>query len=376
MTDARRNPQLDGVRGLAILMVLIWHYYASEASPDLGGIHRYLLAATNLFWSGVDLFFVLSGFLISGVLIDQRDATNGLRVFYIRRACRILPLYVAMLLLCLIVRAAVSPENPAHDWLFATPVSMLAFATFTQNMVMGWFGTIGGYWLGVTWSLAIEEQFYLLIPLLFLFANRRSAAWMLLIGIAIAILMRTAVPGYHVWVSLPWRADALLCGSLLAIAVRWEPFVNLIRRRRGVLYALFALLLAGAAVMSLRPEVFAELSFTWLAMLYGVLVLMAALGIGSELGRLLGSRPLVWLGQVSFAVYLLHQPVNGLLHGLLLNKTPELLVPLDGAVTAAALLITLALAAASFRYLEAPMLRYGRTFRFAKAAPSMATVSR
>jgi len=366
MDAAARNPQLDGVRGIAILMVLVWHYYASEASPDLGGSHRYLLAATHLFWSGVDLFFVLSGFLIAGILIDQRGSANCLRVFYIRRACRILPMYVVMLLLYLVARALLDPTSPAHAWLFGTPISMLNYVTFTQNFVMGWSGTIGGYWLGVTWSLALEEQFYLLVPLLFLFADRRTAAYMLLIGIGFAILMRIMLPGYHVWVSLPWRADALLCGAGLAIAVRSESFVNMINQHRAATSLLFATLVAGAGVMSLRPEYFGALAQTWLALLYGLLVLFASLGVGGWLGALLGSRPLAWLGQISFAVYLLHQPVNGLLHGLLLHKTPALLAPLDGAVTFAALLTTLALAWASFHVLEAPMLRYGRRFRFAR----------
>ena len=88
-----RMPELDGLRGAAILLVLIWHFWAGLAQPATGSIAALLAWPFHFAWSGVDLFFVLSGFLIGGILIDQRSATNYFRIFYFRRACRILPLY-------------------------------------------------------------------------------------------------------------------------------------------------------------------------------------------------------------------------------------------------------------------------------------------
>ena len=92
-----RYPALDGLRGVAILMVLSWNF-ASELHPASGTALSYLQALARLNWSGVDLFFVLSGFLIGGILIDNRGAKNYFQVFYIRRACRIFPLYYLCLL--------------------------------------------------------------------------------------------------------------------------------------------------------------------------------------------------------------------------------------------------------------------------------------
>jgi peptidoglycan/LPS O-acetylase OafA/YrhL len=90
---ASRLPELDGVRGIAILMVLVWHYAVYEFQPEPGSIGAYALACLRLSWSGVDLFFVLSGFLIGGILIDNQQSNNYFKVFYVRRVCRIFPLY-------------------------------------------------------------------------------------------------------------------------------------------------------------------------------------------------------------------------------------------------------------------------------------------
>src|SRR6266446_4286628 len=88
-----RVPELDGLRGIAILLVIVWHYAVELFAREPGSTAAYGLAVLRLSWSGVDLFFVLSGFLIGGILIDNRGARNYFRVFYFRRVCRIVPLY-------------------------------------------------------------------------------------------------------------------------------------------------------------------------------------------------------------------------------------------------------------------------------------------
>jgi peptidoglycan/LPS O-acetylase OafA/YrhL len=287
-------------------------------------------------------------------------------VFYLRRAFRILPIYLLSLVLYLLTRVALDPSNAGYDWLFADPMPFLSYLTFTQNIFMGIKGSFGPNWLGITWSLAVEEQFYLLIPLLFFHFGRQRAAWVLLLAITAAVLLRTALPGFHAFVNTPWRADSILTGALLAIAVRWEPFLAMIKQQRNALYATFALFLAGAAVMTLRPMRFGELSSTWLAVLYGQFVLIGFVGLDGLAGRALGSRMLGWLGRISFAVYLFHQPINGLMHGLLLDSTPSIQSANDAGVTMLSLLLTLGLATASFRYLEGPLLRFAHGFRYAR----------
>jgi peptidoglycan/LPS O-acetylase OafA/YrhL len=93
VASTKRISQLDGVRGVAILLVLVYHYFTCQIIAEPGTLFSYLKRATSLTWSGVDLFFVLSGFLIAGILLDHRNTANYFRVFYLRRACRILPLH-------------------------------------------------------------------------------------------------------------------------------------------------------------------------------------------------------------------------------------------------------------------------------------------
>src|SRR5579862_7509574 len=171
MQKTGRIQELDGVRGLAILLILIDHYiYGSLGQyrdTPLGAIIRDVFP---LSWSGVDLFFVLSGFLIGGILMDHRDSTDYFKTFYIRRACRILPIYFIWIILFFSIA-----------WLFSSHASSGWYAEefrriphlpdwryffFLQNFNMATTNDFGPVWTGITWSLCIEEQFYLLMPLI------------------------------------------------------------------------------------------------------------------------------------------------------------------------------------------------------------------
>jgi len=151
----KRISQLDGVRGVAILLVLVYHYFTCQIVAEPGTLLSYLNRATSLTWSGVDLFFVLSGFLIAGILLDHRDTANYFRVFYLRRACRILPLHVLLLGLFVCFLATPMAVSPRFEWVFGQPFPLVSYATFTQNILMGIRGDFGPHWLGVTWSLAV-----------------------------------------------------------------------------------------------------------------------------------------------------------------------------------------------------------------------------
>ena len=165
----KRVSQLDGVRGVAILLVLVWHYFGAQVVAEPKSILHYCTHALSLTWSGVDLFFVLSGFLIAGILLDHHNTSNYFRVFYLRRVCRIFPLYFLLLALFLCLSATNLSTSPSFRWLLHDPFPIWSYATFTQNILMGARGGFGPHWLGITWSLAVEEQFYLFVPFLNLF---------------------------------------------------------------------------------------------------------------------------------------------------------------------------------------------------------------
>ena len=147
----KRIKELDGLRGIAILLVILWHYCAVQIEPGNSVALEFLSRLLSTTWSGVDLFFVLSGFLIVGILVDAKGSPTYFKTFYIRRMCRILPLYYLMVVLFVLLPKIGLSGN---DWLFARDLPLLSYFTLTQNFFMH-NGGFGSNWLGVTWSLAI-----------------------------------------------------------------------------------------------------------------------------------------------------------------------------------------------------------------------------
>src|SRR5260370_19570686 len=171
--EAGRIPELDGIRGIAIGMVLIAHCFAIVSRP--GSALAYALVPLRLDWTGVDLFFVLSGFLIGGILLDARESSNYFRVFYTRRFFRIVPIY-AVLLVCAGFTIYLSDARifRRYEEMLTGRLPWWYFLTFAQNIGMSIHKVWGTFPLGVTWSLAVEEQFYLTLPLLIRFLDRRG----------------------------------------------------------------------------------------------------------------------------------------------------------------------------------------------------------
>jgi len=360
----KRSAPLDGVRGVAILLVLGWHYVSNLVVAEPGSAIAYLLVPLRLSWSGVDLFFVLSGFLIAGNLIDNKNTENYFRVFYLRRVCRIFPMYFLLLALFILVSNTAISALPAYAWLFDRPFPLWTYATFTQNIAMGIRGDLGANWLAVTWSLAVEEQFYLVIPFLIYALSRRMLVAALVVGIAIAPILQFDFLGMLSHVAIPWRSGALLMGVCLALLVRWGPFMAVVTRQRRGVWAIFGVFLAGAAVLTLRSSGFGVLGYLWLGSMYAVFVLIAFAFTGSFVSRPLGSPSIVWFGQRSYGIYLLHQAVSGGVHGLLRGQAPRLATVSDAVATLLALGATLLLAEIFYRYLELPAIRYGHRINY------------
>ena len=363
-------PELDGIRGIAILMVLVWHYYCGqlhtwEASHGWTGV---LFQAASGFWSGVDLFFVLSGFLIGGILIDHRDAPNFYRVFYVRRACRILPVYALTLAAYFLLGPLLDPGF--RTALFRHPMPGWSYLTFTQNVFMGLQERFGAYFLCSTWSLAIEEQFYLFLPfLLFLLGYRRMVASLLPLA-AGALLLRAAFPGFHGFVNMPFRMDSLLLGVLVAVAVRHGKTMDVLRAHPATLRGLVAaLFLAWMLVTAFQPELGA-FRLTFYAVAYASLLLLVVLESGRGWCAPLRARTLAYFGWISYGLYLFHQPVAGLLHRAICGSTrPFLDRPSTWVATALSVVASVALADLSRRFFERKFLQWGHAFAFARPSP-------
>lgn len=357
----RRVPELDGLRGVAIGLVLIWHYGVNLLPP--GPARRICERWLWFFWSGVDLFFVLSGFLIAGILLDHARDQRYFSTFFVRRACRIFPVYYLTLACCFIASSSLRLPGPADAWLWGDRPSLWPYLTFLQNWSMAFGGSFGPSATSATWSLAVEEQFYLILPLMIAFISRRNLLGLTIVSILAAPAMRLIldqrIDRLADFVLLPGRIDSLAWGVGLAIWVRSAAARSVLYERRvirrlclaGIWIFIFSIdgdTLPGQYVNSL------------LSMAYGLLLaeVLASQGAGPIAG-VLRFRMLRWLGLGSFSLYLFHQPLLGLIHGLVLGRAPALGHGAANAATLLAFLATCLLAALSYRFIETPWVRLG-----------------
>ena len=220
-----RIPALDGICGLAIILVLCWHYVAMQLTETPNPILKFIGELCGICWSGVDLFFVLSGFLLGGILIDNRESPNYYKTFYIRRVCRIFPLDYAWILLVVLLGAVLADGRLAP--LFQNYRPVWPVLTYTQNIteVVLHHG-VNSPLFAVTWSLAVEEQFYLLLPLLIRIINPRKLPFWLVLLVLSSTVFRLAMwyfgpqQGWAGYVLLPCRWDSLFLGVLGAWLLR------------------------------------------------------------------------------------------------------------------------------------------------------------
>ena len=287
-------PELDSVRGLAILLVLFFHGMASPMNTELSNVGNFIFAVSQYGWVGVNLFFVLSGFLITGILIDSRNRQNYFRRFYIRRALRILPAFYATVLVLLF--------GGWISWRFLV-LSVLFLANTTTLL-----GVPLQY--GPLWSLAVEEHFYMLWPALI----RRFSAVSLMLLLAIIFLVTPLLRGANFVVAgspanfvalYTWfNLDGLALGALLAIWLRQTSF-----QRRQLSRIALPVLVAGIVffVVELKHPL-AEAAFSYTACdLASAGLLSCALLAGTNGWSFLVDRPVLkFLGFVSYGLYLIH----------------------------------------------------------------------
>jgi peptidoglycan/LPS O-acetylase OafA/YrhL len=364
LLSARRIPELDGIRGLAILSVIYWHYLAHPARFAERGTLAWILYRVGLLsWSGVDLFFVLSGFLIGGILFDTRDEPLYFQNFYVRRIFRILPLYLLMLG----VGALFLTLRPSWAAIVGELMPLPAYAVFLQNVWLA--HNSWDVYLGVTWSLAVEEQFYVFFPFVVRFA-RRSSLPVLLGGLALASAgLRTVLylhfgrawgPSAHTLIFC--RADALMLGALGAWAHR-EPRVRTwLENRPSVLRGAALVFGAAAAIMLLEGWTISTLAmstvgYTCLALFYLSLILLAVVYTSGWWASITRLAPLRSLGRIAYCVYLVHEVALSVCGYWLCGTRHR--DQLEWSTAAVALVVSLGLSQFSWRYFESKMIRIG-----------------
>ncbi len=353
---AKRIPELDGVRGLAIALVLVYHYVDVQV-PGYK-VLNYAFLPAHLMWSGVDLFFVLSGLLIGGILLDYRESPHYYSTFYARRIHRIFPIYYLMVAL-LFVGASAFPASP----LFAGTMPLWTYPLYAQNL-MGDF-TRAPAWIGVSWSLAVEEQFYLLFPLVVRLFSRQVLL-RLMVGVILgAPLLRTVLVMHgwgfeQVYPLLPCRADELALGVVAAIMMRSETAKAWVKDNcKGLYLCLMALLLVLPTMLKWTTYRYVgTIGYSIFGVTCFLLILLLLIAPLPLMKRTFNAGWLRWLGMVSYCVYLIHEPVRvGLLLLFRLGDVRSITGPATLLVTVLALTVTCALAQVSWLLLEKRMIR-------------------
>jgi peptidoglycan/LPS O-acetylase OafA/YrhL len=384
----QRIPTLDGLRGIAVLLVMIFHaslvfsknshILAHHAAAPLRFLYFWALGG----FTGVDLFFVISGFLITGILYDTKVSLRYFRTFYARRILRIFPLYYAVLLCGLLVvprimsSTALSGSDALWYWFHLSNFEISRQPTWGRNPA-----------IEVAWSLSIEEQFYLVWPMVVMLCNRRvltmiSAA---LVGVALVSKILLAFHGVRdetIGLLTICRIDGLAIGAFIALAMRHPDGAvwSCLRRRSRAIAVIVAVAVVGEAAMNGsfgNSTLYTTVGSTVVALLFGATLIMAVESPASALiSRVLQQRLLLVFGRYSYALYLFHLPITLMIWRYLYSPhryLADLATTVPGQLLFYGLVLSLPLACAwlSWHGYEKRFLSLKRYFRYGQPSPEV-----
>jgi peptidoglycan/LPS O-acetylase OafA/YrhL len=380
-TDRFYLPQLDGLRFVAFLLVFAHHL----PQPPASGPGAAIRTVQAWGWSGVELFFALSAFLVTALLLKEHVATGRMSIwrFYVRRALRIWPLYFFALLLGFAILPAL--HLPDVPWSELVDRFLLAFVVFAGNLATAIHSYPPSYVLNLLWSVSAEEQFYLVLPLVALaLARARLATWIAVLaatslaGLALrAAALHAQWPHPALWVLQVARPDAFLVGILVAVLHVRGRLASLVPAS-SVAVALAAVgVLAFASITPFPNLHTGSLHALWQypAIAAGAGALLLALAgphAPPRLVAILGSRPLAWLGKISFGLYVYHYLCVRGVNAALAAWPAVAPATWPGWVVhvLAALAGVVVVAALSYRFLERPFLEMKARYEWIRSRPA------
>jgi peptidoglycan/LPS O-acetylase OafA/YrhL len=375
-----RIPALDGLRGIAILMVMVHHFAANW--PNDKHLATPLLEVAYAGWAGVDLFFVLSGFLITGLLIETRGARHYFRNFYMRRVLRIFPLYYGVLIAIFVLAPLIRPASPGLQDLASRQQWLWFYAVNVHIAITGdWQFTTGWIDLGHFWSLAVEEHFYLVWPAVVLWLRPRTLllACIAMIPFALAVRLALVSSGLSptaAYVFTPARLGGLAVGSGIAVLAHLRGGIPALVPAARVVAIAAGLAIAGM-IVAMRGliethVIMRTVGYPVLALFFGALLVFAADPRATGIfARACSARWLRMLGVYSYGLYVFHVPLRQLYHDvfgvnrlLTIVSSPSLAVML---FTILAMLCTLAVAMLSWHLYEVHFIRLKRFFPYGES---------
>jgi peptidoglycan/LPS O-acetylase OafA/YrhL len=336
----QRIPSLDGLRAISVSLVvvshLLWH-------PDFIGIRPvYAKWFAPLGYLGVRVFFVISGFLITDLLLRELNSTKHINLgkFYLRRTLRIFPPYYFFVLIIIVLQVA--------GWIKLAPDDVLHALTYTVN-----YHAEPSWYLGHAWSLSVEEQFYLLWPAVLLFVGRRRGLWIAFAVIALCPLIRLSIwylfPSlvrYEISYRFETVADSIAVGCILAGLQEWlklqRPYHKILESKLFILVpvvVLYASLLPNSSRLSLLVGIPVQ------NIGIAACIAWSITNYAGKIGKVLNSKPLVFLGMISYSIYLWQQPFVNPKSSAIISRFPLNLI-LAGAASLA-----------SYYCIEQPSLR-------------------
>lgn len=356
-----RIPAVDGLRGVAILAVLSFHFVNNQLVNSVTTSGLVLAKITSFGWAGVDLFFVLSGFLITSVLLEKKGSKNFFSTFFIRRIFRIIPCYYLLLVIFLLIQ--VVPYFASNPLLVGNKaIPMLSYFAMVHNLFMANMNNLGNDMLSITWSIGIEEQFYIIFPFLVYWVDEKKIPIVLALLIVLASVVRSQIDNWiPAYVLLPTRMDALSVGALVACFFRHEYFNPAMKKYKYHLISLLVIDVSACAYLYFENGDLGPIRHGLFAAAFGILLLFALHPI-PVYTAVLNLKPLQWVGKISYSLYLFHYLILAVFHhvagnsnGLVLESNSDLIV------TVTALSFSFIFAWALYNWFERPLVTWGRT---------------
>lgn len=363
-----RNPQIDGLRAIAIILVISFHYINNQLVGVPHPFAKFLYFSTSFGWAGVDLFFVLSGFLIGSILIKNQEKGDFFKTFYLRRFVRIIPNYFLLIFFFLII---INLPLLKDDYFLSgnRVIPIWSYFLMVHNLFMASLHNMGNTAMSVTWSIGIEEQFYLLFPLFIYFIKPKFIPAFLVFVVLLANLFRLITPilpgenfSIPAYVLLPCRMDAISFGILIAWMNLKLDFKILNNNHLNSLYFLIFLIVSICGYLMVKFGDIGPIRNSLFALVFSSILVISLARPNSYFGQILGSKILVWIGRISYSLYLFHYIILGVFVVIGQNYFPDLFGLKGFIISIIAISFSVLFSWLIFKYFETPFVKFGKKF--------------